>query len=208
MAIQLVIADQTYDVERLTDTAADWQGVKVMLTQPEVAFKVASGAQVVIQGEEELAGSYRVVQALAPAAPRSWRLFLEKPANGGATPTPTTSATAAVPTEPKQPRTDVANADKIFVIKVSGLVGTSLNSEVRKSTVEYKVPFLASPRRWPGSPKLGSKSSVWKRPMCLEPSRISVSSPKHLTGAFGLMPPGSTGIGFIKPAGQPTGQSN
>ncbi|NJM00687.1 MAG: CpcD phycobilisome linker protein [Synechococcaceae cyanobacterium SM2_3_2] len=94
-----------------------------------------------MQGEEELAGSYRVVQALAPAAPRSWRLFLEKPANGGATPTPTTSATAAVPTEPKQPRTDVANADKIFVIKVSGLVGTSLNSEVRKSTVEYKVPF-------------------------------------------------------------------
>ncbi|MGF1576327.1 MAG: phycobilisome linker polypeptide [Cyanophyceae cyanobacterium] len=137
MAIQLVIADQTYDVERLTDTAADWQGVKVMLTQPDVDLKVATGAEVVLQGEEDLAGSYRVAQALSPAAPRSWRLFLEKATNLGAAPAPTTTAAA----EPKQARTDVPNADKIFVIKVSGLVGVGVTSNVRKSTVEYKVPF-------------------------------------------------------------------
>ena len=137
MAIQLVIADQTYDVERLTDTAADWQGVKVMLTQSDVDLKVATGAEVMLQGEGDLAGSYRVAQALSPAAPRSWRLFLEKSTKAGTAPTPATTTV----TEPKQPRTDVPNADKIFVIKVSGLVGTSLKSEVRKSTVEYKVPF-------------------------------------------------------------------
>lgn len=132
MAIQLVVADQTFEVEQLTDTPVDWQGLKVMLTQPDAVLKVVSGAEVTIQGDEALAGSYRVAQVLSPAAPRTWRLFLEKPE----------ALSAATPVvEPRPSRPDVPNGDKMFVIKVSGLVGSRLISDVRKSVVEYKVPF-------------------------------------------------------------------
>lgn len=140
MAIQLVVADQTFEVEQLTDTPVDWQGLKVMLTQPDVVLNVASGVEVTIQGDQALAGSYRVAQVLSPAAPRTWRLFLEKPEALSSSQSPADpAATPVVASRPSRP--DVPNRDKMFVIKVSGLVGSRLISDVRKSVVEYKVPF-------------------------------------------------------------------
>lgn len=144
MAIQLVVADQVYEMELLTDGPPDWQGVKLMLAQPAVVFKVASGAEVTVQGEDSLAGSYRVTQVLSPAAPRTWRVFLEQAAASQA-PAPAAPPTeASVPKrDPSQPiySSDTPSGDKIYVIKVSGLLGSTLVSGVRKSVTEYKVPY-------------------------------------------------------------------
>ncbi|MGQ9836459.1 MAG: phycobilisome linker polypeptide [Cyanobacteriota bacterium] len=127
---KLILGDQSYEVEPLADVPTNWPGIKVMSKGAEL--KVPAGAVVKVESEDvNLAGSYKVAYCLAPAFPRTWRLLLEREEAA-----PVTEATTA-PAVASESSSDVSNADKIFTIKVSGVVGGG----VRKSVLEYKVPF-------------------------------------------------------------------
>jgi hypothetical protein len=127
----LVAGDQTFEVEQLTDVDPAWQGVKVMT--PSADLTVVVGTEVRLQSENSgLAGTYTVTQRLTPAAPRGWRLFLDRVAAA--------SAPAAAPTVASQPaiRVDPTfNTSKTFTLKVSGMGGM----KVRQSVTEVKVSF-------------------------------------------------------------------
>ncbi|MEN9203527.1 MAG: phycobilisome linker polypeptide [Thermostichus sp. DG_1_6_bins_120] len=120
---KLLLGDQSFEVELLEDVPTDWPGIKVMSTG--AMLKVPAGTVVKVESEDrQVSGSYKVAYCLAPAFPRTWRLLLEREG-------------AAAPAVASAPSSDVPNADKIFIIKVSGVVGGG----VRKSVLEYKVPF-------------------------------------------------------------------
>ncbi len=131
---KLLLGDQAFEVELLTDVPTNWPGIKVM--SKGAKLDIPAGTVVRVESEDDhVTGSYKVVYRLAPAYPRSWRLLLER--ESAAAP----QAEAAPATKPAQVAPSAAsslpNSDKIFTIKVSGLVGGG----VRKSVAEYKVPF-------------------------------------------------------------------
>ncbi len=120
----LLVAEgnQTFEVEQLTDVAPDWQGIKVMAKSGEM--KLAKGTPVKLQADDpSLSGEYTVSFCLAPGAPRTWRVLLERAGQSG----------SARPAR----SSDLPNVDKLFTIRVSGVIGKG----VRRSVVEYKVPF-------------------------------------------------------------------
>jgi phycocyanin-associated rod protein len=131
---KLLLGDQSFEVELLTDVPTNWPGIKVM--SKGAKLDIPPGTVVRVESEDDhIAGSYKVVYRLAPAYPRSWRLLLERataeiPQEAAAS--PSKAAPASPASGPSAP-----NRDKVFTIKVSGLVGGG----VRKSVVEYKVPF-------------------------------------------------------------------
>jgi len=126
MTMLLMAGSQSFEVEQLTDVPPDWPGIKVMTKSPDLELEsvLSEGTEVKIQGDG--AGSYEVAYLLSPAAPRNWRIFLKSKSGS-------TEGTAA-----KAPaNTDAPNQDKLFTIKVSGLLGGG----VRRSVQEYKVPY-------------------------------------------------------------------
>lgn len=127
---KLLLGDQSFEVEPLADVPTDWPGIKVM--SKGAKLQVPVGTVVKVESEDKnLAGSYKVAYCLAPAFPRTWRLLLERES---AAPAPEAAATPAVASASSS---DMPNTDKTFTIKVSGVVGGG----VRKSVLEYKVPF-------------------------------------------------------------------
>jgi phycocyanin-associated rod protein len=117
MTLLLVAANQTLEVEQLTDVDPSWKGIKIMTQLANIDLNLPIGSKVELQSEDpQIAGTYTVSCCLSPAAPRGWRLFLE----------PVSKATSGS-----------ANTDKVFLIQVSGVVGNN----IRKSVVEYRVPF-------------------------------------------------------------------
>lgn len=131
---KLLLGDQSFEVEPLADVPTDWPGIKVMSTGAKLEVPV--GAVVKVESEDgNLAGSYKVVYRLAPAYPRTWRLLLER---DGAAPAAEVAPTSeSGPVHVSTSESSLANGDKTFTIKVSGVVGGG----VRKSVLEYKVPF-------------------------------------------------------------------
>lgn len=131
MTMLLVAGNQSFEVEPLTDVAPDWPGIKVMTTSSDLDLgsQLQQGTEVSLQGDGAAAGSYEVGYLLSPAAPRHWRIFL-KSKDAGSGSAPGIGAKAPV-------STDAPNQDKLFTIKVSGLMGGG----VRRSVQEYKVPF-------------------------------------------------------------------
>lgn len=127
---KLILGDQSFEVEPLADVPTNWPGIKVMSKGAEL--KVPAGTVVKVESEDaNLAGTYKVAYCLAPAYPRTWRLLLEREEAAPATEDTVPPAVAS------ESSSDVPNADKIFTIKVAGVVGGGL----RKSVLEYKVPF-------------------------------------------------------------------
>jgi hypothetical protein len=122
-AMQLVVApDQRYDVELLTDAPPSWTGLKVMCMDPDIHLPVGSTVEIHHNGS---ISTYTVSQALSPAAPRGWRFFL----------LPTSSAASPPPSDSNSE--DSTNAEKYYIIEVSGLIGKG----VRRSTQTYKIPY-------------------------------------------------------------------
>ncbi|MCF2969890.1 CpcD phycobilisome linker protein [Synechococcus sp. Nb3U1] len=131
---KLLLGDQSFEVEPLADVPTDWPGIKVMSTGAKLEVPV--GAVVKVESEDgNLAGSYKVVYRLAPAYPRTWRLLLER--DGAAPAAEVAPASESGPAHVSTSESLLANGDKTFTIKVSGVVGGG----VRKSVLEYKVPF-------------------------------------------------------------------
>lgn len=130
----LLLGDQSFEVEPLADAPTNWPGIKVMSTGAKLDVPV--GAVVKVEAEDgNLAGSYKVAYRLAPAYPRTWRLLLERES---AAPTASPSEAGSVHLGTSAPsESSLPNGDKTFTIKVSGVVGGG----VRKSVIEYKVPF-------------------------------------------------------------------
>jgi len=129
---KLLLGDQSFEVELLTDVPTNWPGIKVM--SKGAKLDIPAGTVVRVESEDDhVTGSYKVVYRLAPAYPRSWRLLLERES---AAPAPQAEAAPAAQVAPSA-ASSLPNSDKIFTLKVSGLVGGG----VRKSVVEYKVPF-------------------------------------------------------------------
>ncbi len=128
---KLLLGEQSFEVELLGDVPTNWPGIKVMSKGEKL--KVPAGTVVKVECDEDssLSGSYRVAYCLAPAFPRTWRLLLERESPAPAE--KTSAAPAAVSAAPS----DLPNTEKVFTIKVSGVVGGG----VRKSVLEYKVPF-------------------------------------------------------------------
>lgn len=129
MTMLLVAGNQSFEVEQLTDVAPDWPGVKVMTKTSDLNLEatLSEGTEVKLQGDGSASGTYEVAYCLAPAAPRNWRIFLN-PRTGG----------SAAGSATKTPASTMApNNDKLFTIKVSGLIGNG----VRRSVQEYKVPY-------------------------------------------------------------------
>ncbi len=117
MTMMLVAADKTVEVEQLTDVDPNWQGIKLE-TKADQTIALAVGSMVTLQADDtQLAGDYKVKFVLGPAAPRGWRLFLEA--------------------DRKVTRTEGPNTEKVFLIKVSAVTGDN----VRRSVIEYKVPY-------------------------------------------------------------------
>ncbi|HIK21651.1 MAG TPA: CpcD phycobilisome linker protein [Synechococcus sp. M44_DOE_062] len=136
---KLLLGDQAFEVELLTDTPTNWPGIKVM--SKGAKLDIPAGTVVKVESEDDhVTGSYRVVYRLAPAYPRSWRLLLERESVATAPQEVGSQATSAPEpqvTQASSSESGLPNSDKIFTIKVSGLVGGG----VRRSVVEYKVPF-------------------------------------------------------------------
>ena len=131
MTMLLMAGSQSFEVEQLTDMPPDWPGIKVMTTSPDLDLEsvLSAGTEVKIQGDGVSSGSYEVAYLLSPAAPRNWRIFLTSK-SGAAMGSATGAAKAPA-------NTDAPNSEKMFTIKVSGLLGGG----VRRSVQEYKVPF-------------------------------------------------------------------
>lgn len=132
MTMLLMAGSQSFEVEQLTDTPPDWPGIKVMTTTPDLELEsvLGTGTEVKIQKDGVDSGSFEVAYLLSPAAPRNWRIFLKQTTSGSATGPAVSSSAAPV-------RSDVPNTDKLYTIKVSGLIG----GMVRRSVQEYKVPY-------------------------------------------------------------------
>ncbi|MDT7945929.1 MULTISPECIES: phycobilisome linker polypeptide [unclassified Synechococcus] len=131
---KLLLGDQAFEVELLTDVPTNWPGIKVM--SKGAKLDIPAGTVVKVEAEDDhIAGSYKVVYRLAPAYPRSWRLLLER--ESVATAPQVASAPEPEVAQASSSEGGLPNSDKIFAIKVSGLVGGG----VRRSVVEYKVPF-------------------------------------------------------------------
>jgi hypothetical protein len=74
---KLLLGDQAFEVELLTDVPTNWPGIKVM--SKGAKLDIPAGTVVKVEAEDDhIAGSYKVVYRLAPAYPRSWRLLLER----------------------------------------------------------------------------------------------------------------------------------
>lgn len=129
MTMLLMAGSQSFEVEQLADVPPDWPGIKVMTKSPDLDLEsvVSEGTEVQIQGDG--AGSYEVAYLLSPAAPRNWRIFLKSKSGS------TTAGSGGAAKAPAN--TDAPNEDKLFTIKVSGLIGGG----VRRSVQEYKVPY-------------------------------------------------------------------
>jgi phycocyanin-associated rod protein len=136
---KLLLGDQSFEVEPLADAPTHWPGIKVMSTGAKLDIPV--GAVVKVESEDgNLAGSYKVAYRLAPAYPRTWRLLLERESAAPAAesaPAQAASAPESGSVHVSTPDSSLPNGDKTFTIKVSGVVGGG----VRKSVIEYKVPF-------------------------------------------------------------------
>ncbi len=132
---KLLLGDQSFEVELLTDVPTNWPGIKVM--SKGAKLDIPAGTVVKVEAEDDhITGSYKVVYRLAPAYPRSWRLLLERESAAPAPQAEVAPETTAAQVAPSA-ASSLPNSDKIFTLKVSGLVGGG----VRKSVVEYKVPF-------------------------------------------------------------------
>ncbi|MDX2272159.1 MAG: phycobilisome linker polypeptide [Cyanobacteriota bacterium] len=127
MGSLLMVGEQTYEVEQLTDTDPQWRGIKVMVKSGTMMLAVGTEVKLQPEGSEE-SQPYRVSICLSPAAPRGWRVFLEPI---------TRSLSPQTATHTPILRSDLPNGDKIFIISVAGVIG----EQVRRSVVEYKVPF-------------------------------------------------------------------
>lgn len=123
MTMLLVAANQTLEVEQLTDVDPSWKGIKIMIQSADIDLNLPTGSKVELQSEDpQVAGTYTVSCCLGPAAPRGWRLFLES---------------AFTSRSGSDSSSGSENRDKVFLIQVSGVVGNN----TRKSMVEYRVPF-------------------------------------------------------------------
>ncbi|MEN9226082.1 MAG: phycobilisome linker polypeptide [Thermostichus sp. HHBFW_bins_43] len=131
---KLLLGDQSFEVEPLADVPTNWPGIKVMSTGAKLDVPV--GAVVKVESEDgNLAGSYKVAYRLAPAYPRTWRLLLERESAAPPSEAPESGSVHVSTSAPSG--SSLPNSDKTFTIKVSGVVGGG----VRKSVIEYKVPF-------------------------------------------------------------------
>ncbi|MGK7905884.1 MAG: phycobilisome linker polypeptide [Synechococcus sp.] len=130
MGITLTAEDTQFDVELLGDVLPGSSDIKVAATNNQT-LKLAVGTAVTLRADEPVGGDYTVTLALAPAAPRGWRLYLSKVA-GGATPVAVNPASAS--TE----GSSADNTGKVFEIK---FVSAGTSPMVRTSVQTLRVPF-------------------------------------------------------------------
>ncbi len=110
MAMMLVAADQSLEVEQLTDVDPNWKGIK-LTTSANQNVTLSTGDLVKLEGDQE--GDYVVAYVLTPAAPRGWRIFLAPVGPAG------------------------EGDERMFVIKATGLLGNLVRRSVREYTVPY-----------------------------------------------------------------------
>lgn len=128
MGITLTAGDDQFDVSLMGDVLPGSSNIKVEATGNQT-MKLAVGTSVSLDGDSAVAGTYSVAMALAPAAPRGWRLYLSQ--TGGS------AAPAAAPAASSAPRSDVDNRDKVFVIQYSGAMGPQVRQSVQSIRVSY-----------------------------------------------------------------------
>ena len=128
MGITLTAGGDKFDVALMDDVLPGSTDIKVEANGNQ-SLKLAVGTAVSLDADSDVAGNYTVALALAPAAPRGWRLYLSKAAG--------TAASAATSTASGATRSDVDNRDKVFVIAFSGAMG----SQVRKSVQTVRVSY-------------------------------------------------------------------
>lgn len=127
MGITLIAGDEQFDVKLLDDLLPGCSGIKVEANNNQT-MKLAVGAGVTLQADAPLGGDYSVAMALAPAAPRGWRLYLDK-IEGSAAPAAVIKA--------KGDDSSADNSGKLFEITYSGALGPLVRTSVQK----LRVPF-------------------------------------------------------------------
>ena len=127
MGITLTAGGDQFDVELIDDVLPGSSDIKVEATGNQT-MKLAVGTAVNLQADSSVAGNYTVAMALAPAAPRGWRLYLSEAA-GSATPAAATATSSA--------SSAVDNRDKIFLIQYSGAMGAQVRQSVQTVRVSY-----------------------------------------------------------------------
>ncbi|MEM9568608.1 MAG: phycobilisome linker polypeptide [Cyanobacteria bacterium P01_E01_bin.34] len=129
MGITLAAGDDQFDVSLMGDVLPGSSDIKVEAAGNQT-MKLAVGTSVSLDGDSAVAGTYSVAMALAPAAPRGWRLYLSKI---GGTAAPTVASAASSTT-----KRDVDNRDKVFVIQYSGAMGPQVRMSVQTIRVSYE----------------------------------------------------------------------
>ena len=128
MGITLAAGDDQFDVSLMGDVLPGSSDIKVEAAGNQT-MKLAVGTAVSLDGDSAVAGTYSVAMALAPAAPRGWRLYLSKTGDSAA---PAVASTTSSPT-----RSDVDNRDKVFMIQYSGAMGPQVRQSVQSIRVSY-----------------------------------------------------------------------
>ena len=128
MGITLIAGDKQFDVKLLDDVLPGSSGIKVEANNNQT-LQLSVGSAVTLQGDTSAGGDYTVAMALAPAAPRGWRLYLNQSSSGAvpvAASAPTTGASSSAD-----------NTGKLYEITYTGALGPLVRTSVQK----VRVPF-------------------------------------------------------------------
>ncbi|MEM6447674.1 MAG: phycobilisome linker polypeptide [Cyanobacteria bacterium P01_D01_bin.123] len=135
MSIVLVRGgDATFDVDLMDDMVPGWSSLKVSARDGQ-NLSIPPDEQVELLADDDaIAGMYKVSFALAPAAPRGWRLYLDRVSGAAET---STQAQATDGSQPQAASSGGDNAKKQYAITVERAGGAA----VRLSKMTYNVPY-------------------------------------------------------------------